>query len=238
MTYRDIERIVLYEDNHFIVVNKPKDILVQGDRTGDDTLPDYVKEFIRLRDEKPGNVFLGVTHRLDRPSTGVLVFAKTSKALSRMNALFRERKVRKTYYILTEKAPEQFSGRLEHYVRKDESKNRLIVKNTPFKKSKNAKKASLDYRLLANIDGFYLFEIHLHTGRSHQIRAQFAFEGCPVVGDRRYGSRFQSGNQLYLHSGKIFFEHPVKRIPLEIRAPFPKEGRWGLFRDFKLEQKI
>ncbi len=237
MTFRDIERIILYEDNHFLVVNKPAGILVQGDRTNDETLPDYVKEFIRLRDEKPGNVFLGVTHRLDRPSTGVLVFAKTSKALSRMNELFRERKVKKTYYILTENAPDSFSGRLEHFVRKDEAKNRLIVKDVPFKKAKKAKKAVLEYQLVANIDGFFLFEVQLHTGRSHQIRAQFAHVGCPVVGDRRYGSRFQSGERLYLHSGQIFFEHPVKRTPLRIRAPFPKGGRWDLFWDFKLEQK-
>ncbi len=237
MTFRDVERIILYEDNHFLVVNKPSGILVQGDRTKDDTLPDYIKEFIRLRDDKPGAVFLGVPHRLDRPSTGVLVLTKTSKALSRMNDLFRERKVQKVYYILTDNVPDQFSGRLENYVVKDEVKNRLRVKDTPFKKAKKSKKAILDYRLLASIDGYYLFEVNLHTGRSHQIRAQFAHVGCPIVGDRRYGSRFQQGGMLYLHSGQIFFEHPVKHIPLNIRAPFPRGGRWDLFSDFKLEQK-
>lgn len=229
--YEKFERIILYEDNHLLAVNKPSGMLTQGDITGDPSLPDYVAEFIKIRDQKPGNVFVGVIHRIDRPSTGCVLLAKTSKGLSRMNALLRDKKIRKTYLILTDRCPDELVGTLTHHVRKTDKTNRLIVKDIPFKSSK---KAILNYQLLAQIAGNYLFEIELITGRSHQIRAQFAHLNCPILGDKRYGSRFKKDPMLYLHCSKMTFEHPIKNIPIIIQAPLPNDGKWRLFSDFRL----
>lgn len=219
---------ILYEDNHLIAINKACSELVQGDKTGDLCLLDKVKAFIKIRDKKPGNVFLGLIHRLDRPTSGVVLFAKTSKALERMNKKFRDREVDKAYWALTSPLPPQqpTSGKLTHYLRKNNKKNVVTVFPKP---TEGAKKAILNYHLLKKLDNYWLFEIDLETGRSHQIRAQMAKIGGIIKGDLKYGAaRSNKDGGIHLHARKVGFDHPVTKCKIEITAPLPPDNLWKL----------
>jgi len=224
---------VLHEDNHLIAVYKPAGMLVQGDETGDTPLVDFVKQYIKIRYDKPGDVFLGVIHRLDRPVSGVVVFARTSKALSRMNELFRERKITKRYWAITNERPDPFSGKLTHWIEKDESRNVAKASN---KSNSKGKKATLNYHLNASIDSNHLIAVEPHTGRPHQIRVQFAKIGTPIRGDLKYGSNRQNDDgRIHLHAYALAFEHPVKREPVMITAAFPRDPVWRIFREWENE---
>lgn len=218
---------VLYEDNHFIAINKRCGELVQGDRTGDEPLEEKVKRYIREKYEKGGNVFLGVTHRIDRPVSGVVLFARTSKALSRINRMFQEKQVKKTYLAIVQKPPLEPSGTLIHYIRRNEQKN----KSYAFAQEvKNSLQAILTYKLIGQSDRYYLLEIDLQTGRHHQIRCQLAAIGCPIRGDLKYGyPRSNENGGIDLHSYKIAFVHPVSLQPIEIVAPVPNDRLWHYF---------
>lgn len=219
---------ILYEDNHLIAINKLAGQIVQGDKTGDVPLVDLLKEFIKERDHKPGNVFCGTIHRLDRPVSGVVVFAKTSKALSRMNELVKGRDFHKTYHAVVKDMPPQMQGHLEDYLVRNEKLNKSFV--TRNGSQPGAKLASLDYHLLATSSGgYHLLEIELHTGRHHQIRCQLAHMGCPIKGDLKYGApRSNPDASISLHSYKLTFEHPVKHESVTIIAPDPWNGMFEL----------
>jgi 23S rRNA pseudouridine1911/1915/1917 synthase len=225
--------VVLYEDNHLIAVNKPAGWLVQGDETGDMPLTELVKAWIKVRYEKPGDVFLGVIHRLDRPVSGVTLFARTSKGLSRMNELFRTRDVRKTYLAVTRNRPPEVAGTLVHYLSKDSKKNvaHAYASLSGRAKKENAKKASLDYRMAGQIDQTVLLSLSLHTGRPHQIRAQLSQAGCPILGDAKYQSDFTfSDGSIALHAWRLEFEHPIKQTQVCITAPLPDTPWWNPFK--------
>lgn len=218
---------ILYVDNHLIIVNKKCGELVQGDKTGDRTLLEEIKDHIKIRDEKPGNVFLGLTHRLDRPTSGIVIYAKTSKALSRMNEKFRNQEVDKTYWAVTTPLPHSTatSGTLRHYLQKNEKKNLVTVFPHP---TKNAKKAVLHYELVQKLDNYWLFEIKLETGRSHQIRAQMSKIGAIIKGDLKYGAaRSNPNGGIHLHARKVVFEHPVTKETVEVTAPLPDDPVWN-----------
>jgi len=215
---------VLLEDNHLLVINKVPGVLVQGDETGDMPLVEEAKAYIKSKYGKPGEAFLGVVHRLDRPVSGVVVFARTSKALSRMNALFRDRQTEKIYWAVTDKRPPQSEGTLVHWLRKDEKKNKTTVfsRDTP-----NALKAELSYRLIGSSGGTYLLEVHPTTGRSHQIRVQLSSMGCAILGDVKYGSGFQTGDgSIALHARRLTFVHPVQKESVTVTADPPKRSWW------------
>ncbi len=218
---------VLYEDNHIIIVNKASGEIVQGDKTGDKPLSDIVKEYLKDKYNKPGNVFCGVTHRLDRPTTGVLVFAKTSKALTRLNEMFRDNKVEKTYWAITKDTPSDIEGRLVHWLKKDEKKN----KSTAYDKEvKGSKKAVLDYKLISKSQNYNLLEVSLETGRHHQIRVQLSKIGCPIKGDLKYGAkRSNPDGSISLHARTITFVHPVSLKTIDITAPVPNDILWQSF---------
>ncbi|MBI1227934.1 MAG: RNA pseudouridine synthase [Bacteroidetes bacterium] len=221
---------ILFEDNHLIAVNKPNNVLVQGDETGDETLADQVKLYIKEKYNKPGDVFLGTIHRLDRPVSGVTIFARTSKALERMNKIFAERDVKKTYWAIVGKRPEQFYGHLTHYILKDSSKNIVKAYDSMSNRAKGAKQADLDYELIAEIEDNYLLKVDLQTGRSHQIRAQLAKIGCPIKGDVKYGyPNANKDSSIHLHCRNISFQHPVTKLPVNITATVPKEQVWKMF---------
>jgi 23S rRNA pseudouridine1911/1915/1917 synthase len=220
---------VLYEDNHIIIVNKRSSDLVQGDGTGDEPLDDIVRAYIREKYNKPGDVFLGVVHRLDRPVSGCVVYARTSKALSRLSELFRTREVRKTYWAIVSERPPAEEGTLSSYLKKNESQNKSYVYN---KEVKGSKLAELSYRVLARSERYYLVEVDLQTGRHHQIRAQLAAAGCPIKGDLKYGSkRSNEGGGISLHSRRVSFVHPVKKEEITVEAPLPDDRIWKLFSD-------
>ncbi len=205
---------IIYEDNHLIIINKKASEIVQGDKTGDMPLSEKVKNFIKQRDNKPGNVFCGVCHRLDRPVSGIVIFAKTSKALSRMNELFRDKTIQKTYWAVVKNKPPHITQRLTHYLIKNEKTNtsKAFVNERP-----GALKAELSYTLIASISNYHLLEINLYTGRHHQIRAQLSAIGCPIKGDLKYG--FDRSNQtpfIHLHSYKTEFIHPIKQEPISV----------------------
>jgi 23S rRNA pseudouridine1911/1915/1917 synthase len=208
------ESQILYEDNHLIVINKKSSEIVQGDKTGDMPLSEKVKNYIKQRDNKPGNVFCGVCHRLDRPVSGIVIFAKTSKALARMNEIFRDKTIQKTYWAVVKQKPPQISERLTHYLIKNEKTNT----SKAFKEEKKGSlKAELAYTLLASISNYHLLEINLYTGRHHQIRAQLSAIGCPIKGDVKYGfDRTNQNASIHLHSYKAEFMHPVKQEPVVI----------------------
>lgn len=219
---------VIYEDNHLIAVNKPAGILVQGDETEDTPLVDYVKDYIKFRYKKPGDVFLGVVHRLDRPVSGAVIFARTSKALTRMNELFKERKVEKRYWAITENRPFPEYGHLTHYILKDQERNVSRALDQLSNRSKDAKKSDLDYELIGNLEARYLLLVKPITGRPHQIRVQLSKIGCPIVGDVKYG--YNQANQdgsIYLHCRSMSFLHPVQQTPVTITADAPNERMWN-----------
>ena len=216
---------VLHEDNHLIIVNKRAGEIVQGDKTGDTPLSEIVKAWIKEKYQKPGNVYLGVVHRLDRPVSGVVLFAKTSKALPRLNAMFAEHsKVQKTYWAIVQNRPQSPEATLTHWLTRHEKTNtaRAYDKEVP-----NSKKAVLDYKLIASSERYHLLEVHLHTGRHHQIRCQLAKMGCPIKGDLKYGSpRSNPDGSISLHARKLTFEHPVSHEQISITAPVPNDRLW------------
>lgn len=218
---------ILYEDNHFIAVNKTGNDLVQGDRTGDSTLADKVKEFIKQRDNKPGNVFLGVIHRVDRPTSGIVLYAKTSKGLSRMSELFRSRDVEKIYWAIVDRRPPESRGELIHYLKKNGKQN----KSYPCKEeTPGGKQARLRYRVAGESDRYVYVEIELLTGRHHQIRAQFCALGVHIKGDLKYGAkRSNPDGGISLHAREIRFMHPITGERVTIIAPPPKDVLWAQF---------
>lgn len=216
---------VLYEDNHLIIVNKQAGEIVQGDKTGDTPLSDIVKDWLKEKHNKPGNVYLGVVHRLDRPVSGVVLFAKTSKALPRLNKMFAEHdKVSKTYWAIVQNRPQASKGILTHWLTRQEKNNtaRAYDREVP-----GAKKAVLDYELIASGDRYHLLEIHLHTGRHHQIRCQLAKMGCPIKGDLKYGApRSNPDGSISLHARNLTLEHPVSHETISVTAPVPDDRLW------------
>lgn len=214
---------VLYEDNHIIAVNKTSSEIVQGDKTGDEPLSDTLKKYLKEKYNKPGEVFLGVTHRLDRPVSGVVVFAKTSKALTRLNEMFRNQEVKKTYWAIVKNRPEETEGRLEHYLVRNEKQNKSVAHS---KMVPNAKKASLSYKLISQSDNYFLLEVQLETGRHHQIRCQLAKMGCPIKGDLKYGfPRSNPNGGISLHARYVEFVHPVSKQLIQITAPCPDDDK-------------
>lgn len=219
---------ILYEDNHLMIVNKRVSDIVQGDQTGDVSLDKLLKDFIKLRENKPGEVFLGIPHRLDRPVSGAVVFAKTSKALSRMAQLFKDKEIEKTYHAIVVDCPDPESGILEHFITRNTRQNKSYVHNREVPDSKWAR---LSYRKLASSDRYHLLEILLETGRHHQIRAQLAGVGSVIKGDRKYGARRSNKNGgISLHARQISFIHPVKKEALKIVAPYPKMDIFPVFK--------
>ena len=218
---------VLYEDNHLLVVNKRVGDLVQPDKTSDEALENYLKAFLKVRDHKPGEVFLGVVHRIDRPVSGVVLFAKTSKALTRLNEMLREGEISKTYWAVVENMPQIEEGELRHWILRDGKTNRSHVYASP---KNGAKEARLKYRMLCRSDRYTLLEVELLTGRHHQIRAQLSKIGCPIKGDLNYGAkRSNPGGGISLHSRKVEFLHPVRKEQVSITAPAPKDNLWEFF---------
>lgn len=219
---------VVYEDNHVIAINKKAGQIAQGDKTGDTSLHDTVKAYLKEKYNKPGNVYLGLIHRLDRPSSGGLLFGKTSKASARLSKMFQDKTIEKTYWIAVDKAPPQPQGRLEHCLWKDQKKNKSFV--TPCHKA-GAKKAVLNYKLLSSSDQYHLLEIHLETGRHHQIRAQMHAIGCHIKGDVKYGFRRANKDaSIHLHARSLQFIHPVSKATIAIRFPLPKhDAVWSFF---------
>ena len=213
---------VLYEDNHLIAINKKSGDIVQGDKTGDTPLSDFVKAYIKKKYKKPGEVFLGTIHRLDRPTSGIVLYAKTSKALSRMNEQFRNKKVKKIYWAVVDKPTPNNSGTLENYLQKNQKQNKSYVT-----KGENGKHAILDYNLLKKLDNFYHLEIKPKTGRHHQIRVQLAHIGCIIKGDLKYGAkRSNKDASIHLLAQKLEFVHPVKKEEISITASAPKDSVW------------
>lgn len=224
-----MRNFVLYEDNHLIIVNKPAGLLVQGDITGDETLADEVKAYIKKKYKKPGDVFLGIIHRLDRPVSGVIIFARTSKGLERMNALFRDREIQKTYWALTKNKPSVLEDTLVHYLKKTVTREKVKV-SASFKESKGSQKAILDYKLIGRVGEFYLLEVKPETGRPHQIRVQLAKMGCPIHGDLKYGGeKSEDRSAIYLHSRGVEFLHPIKKENVRVDVRTPKDQIWQLF---------
>ncbi len=222
-----LEKRILFEDNHLIVVNKLPSEIVQGDKTGDKPLSEELKHYLKEKYHKPGQVFLGVIHRLDRPVSGVVVFAKTGKALSRMNELVKARAIQKIYWAIVKNKPPEKEGKLVHYLTRNTIKNKSFVSRNP---GLDSKEAVLSYKLLASGEHYHLLEVDLHTGRHHQIRVQLAAVGCPVKGDLKYGSpRSNPDASISLHARQVSFIHPVRKEKLEITAEPPDDTLWGYF---------
>ena len=215
---------VIYEDNHLIAVNKTCREIVQGDKTGDTPLSEILKAWLKEKYAKPGNVFVGVAHRLDRPVSGLVLFAKTSKALARLNEMFRTGDIKKTYWAIVKNSPPTEEGTLEHWLVRNEKQNKSYAYT---EEKPNSKKAILHYKLLARSDNYYLLEVDLKTGRHHQIRCQLAKMGCPIKGDLKYGSeRSNKNGGISLHARKAQFIHPVSKEPVEIVASVPDDSLW------------
>jgi len=225
--YKDIAARILYEDNHVLVFNKKAGEIVQGDKTGDLPLSELLKLYLKKKHNKPGNVFMGVVHRLDRPVSGALVFAKTSKALSRLNESLRQREINKTYWAVCNNKPDPLSGRLEHFLRKNQKQNKSYVVGH---ESKDALQAILEYNFLLSSDKYHLLEVQLLTGRHHQIRVQLAHMGCIIKGDLKYGAKTSNKDaSIHLHARKLQFVHPVKKENIQITAPAPNDALWKYF---------
>lgn len=215
---------VVYEDNHIIIVYKESGEIVQGDKTGDTPLSDIVKDYIKEKYQKPGNVFLGVVHRLDRPVSGLVVFARTSKALSRLNEMFRTGEVHKTYWAITKNMPAIEEGRLEHWLVRNEKQNKSYAYT---KEKPGAKKAVLEYKMIGRTDNYSLLEVRLLTGRHHQIRCQLAAMGCPIKGDLKYGAqRSNPDGSISLLSHRVEFVHPVSKERIDVTSPVPADNLW------------
>ena len=218
---------IIYEDNHLLVVNKLPGEIVQGDKTGDEALCETLKIWIRKRDHKPGNVFIGVPHRLDRPVSGVVLFAKTSKALERLNELFRNQEIKKKYWAITLQKPNPEKGQLKHYLLRNEKLNKSFVSLHP---KQDAKEAIMNYRYVGCSDNYHFVEVELLTGRHHQIRAQLSAIGCSIKGDLKYGApRSNRDAGICLHARSVSFVHPIKKEWIEVVAPVPDEVLWRLF---------
>ncbi len=222
---------VLYEDNHLVIVNKSCSEIVQGDKTGDKPLAEVVKEYIKEKYHKPGDVFLGVVHRLDRPVSGLVVFARTGKALARLNEMFRTEEVRKTYWAIVGKCPPAEEGELVHWLVRNEKLNKSYAYD---EERPGAKKAVLGYRLVGRSERYFLLEVDLITGRHHQIRCQLAKIGCPVKGDLKYGApRSNPGGGICLHARRVRFVHPVSKREIDVTAPVPDGNLWHSFQNDK-----
>ncbi|MGL4994208.1 MAG: RluA family pseudouridine synthase [Bacteroidales bacterium] len=220
---------VIYEDNHIIIVSKSCSEIVQGDKSGDKPLSEIVKDWIKEKYDKPGNVFCGVTHRLDRPVSGLVIFAKTSKALSRLNEMFREHSIRKRYWAIVYNAPSKPEGELRHFMIKNEKQNKSYAYDTP---KPGTKEAILNYKLIASSEKYHLLEIDLKTGRHHQIRCQLAKMGCVIKGDLKYGApRSNPDAGISLHSRHVEFIHPVSKEPIILDAPVPDDALWNWFEE-------
>ena len=218
---------VIYEDNHLIIVNKAASEIVQGDKTGDTPLSETVKRYLKEKYHKPGNVFIGVTHLLDRPVSGLVVLAKTGKALARLNEMFRTGGVRKTYLAIVKNRPPAEEGVLTHYLTRNEKQNKSYASDT---EKPGSKRAVLHYRILSRSDNYYLLEVDLKTGRHHQIRCQLARIGCPIKGDLKYGfPRSNPDGSICLHARRVCFEHPVSHKLIEVEAPLPENNLWKAF---------
>lgn len=218
---------ILYEDNHIIAVNKRPSDIVQGDKTGDTPLSDFVKQYVKEKYDKPGEVFIGTVHRIDRPVSGIVLFARTSKALTRLNAMFQSKEIQKTYWAVVKNRPAKESGKLVHYLIKNEAKNmsRAFEKETP-----GALRSELDYELICSLDNYHLLEVKPQTGRHHQIRVQLSKMGCPIKGDLKYGfDRSNKDKSIHLHARKIEFIHPIKKENIVIIAPPPTDVLWNEF---------
>lgn len=220
---------ILYEDNHIIVVNKAAGEIVQGDKTGDESLCESLKKFLKEKYNKPGNVFVGLPHRLDRPVSGVVVFAKTSKALERLNEMFRNGNVKKIYWAITKEAPQEHEAELSHWILRNEKKNKSFAYN---KEVKGSKHALLHYRHIAASQNYNLIEVELKTGRHHQIRCQLSAIGCPIKGDLKYGAaRSNVDGSISLHARHVEFIHPVSKTLISITAPTPQDNIWSFFEE-------
>jgi len=220
---------VLYEDNHIIIVNKTVSEIVQGDKTGDKPLSEIVKDWLKDKYNKPGNVFCGVTHRLDRPVSGIVIFAKTSKALSRLNEMFKNKEIEKTYWAIVKNAPSKAEDTLIHYLIKNEKQNKSYAYDT---EKPESKKSILHYKVISESDRYTLLEINLETGRHHQIRTQLSKIGSPIKGDLKYGfDRSNPDAGISLHARKVSFIHPVSKEQIEVIAPVPEEKLWKFFEE-------
>jgi 23S rRNA pseudouridine1911/1915/1917 synthase len=223
-----LEENILFEDNHIIIINKLPSQIVQGDKTGDIPLSDLVKEYIKIKYKKTGEVFLGVVHRLDRPVSGAVIFARTSKSLTRLNALIKNREIKKTYWAVVKNKPPKITDTLVNHLRRDEARNKSFITR---EYAKNSQQASLTYSLIANSDNYFLLQINLQTGRHHQIRVQLAGMGCPIKGDLKYGyPRSNSDGSIHLHARKLNFIHPVTLNPVSVVADPPEDPVWDYFK--------
>ena len=228
-TYSLIDSQVVYEDNHIIVINKLSSQIVQGDKTGDACLVEILKDYLKEKYNKPGRVYCGLVHRLDRPVSGLVIFAKTDKALSRLTKQIKDREIKKIYWAIVKGMPEQHEGTLVNYLKRNEKQNKSYIVSEG---TANAKLAVLDYKLIGHSAGGYsLLEVELHTGRHHQIRAQLAGMGCPIKGDLKYGyQRSNPDGSISLHARKLQFVHPVKKEPVELVADVPNtDNLWKAF---------
>lgn len=215
----NVDLDILFEDNHLIIVNKSSGEIVQGDKTGDEPLSEKVKRYIKQKYNKPGDVFIGTPHRIDRPTSGIVMFAKTTKSLTRLNKMFQDKEIQKTYWAIVKNPPATKEGRLVHYLKKNEAKNKSFAQNTMFQ---GAKAAELTYQVIYNFDNYLLLEILPKTGRHHQIRVQLSEMGCPIKGDLKYGfNRSNKDASISLHARKISFLHPVRKEQMDIIAEAP-----------------
>ncbi len=220
---------ILFEDNHLIVINKSASDIVQGDKTGDETLPDKIKAYLKVKYDKPGNVFCGVVHRLDRPTSGAVVFARTSKALERLNAQFRDKETNKVYWAIVENKPEEPEGTLVHFLKKNEKQNKSYAS---LKEVPGSKRAVLHYKLVTSSDKYHLLDIKLETGRHHQIRCQLADMGCIIKGDLKYGAkRPNKDGSICLHARTLDFIHPTSKELIHVVAPVPNDVLWKHFEE-------
>jgi 23S rRNA pseudouridine1911/1915/1917 synthase len=218
---------IIYEDNHLIIVNKKAGVPSQGDKTGDLALTDHVREYIRIKEDKPGNVFTGLVHRIDRPVSGLVVLTKTSKALERMNKIFHDHLIKKTYWAVVKQKPENAEGKLVHWLTRMQQKN---ITKAHKKEVPESQRAELDYKLIGSIDNYHLLEIYPLTGRQHQIRVQLAAMGCPIKGDLKYGfDRSNKNGSICLHARSLEFEHPIKKEKVLFTAPAPESDIWSKF---------